>query len=193
MAPYALFFMFNNLDRSIVSSKSAQFWIDLLGVCGFGISDIHVAVLRVSGLVPRVDIALAWGLLVGLLPIILRLSLQHLVTHGKFVEEILIVGTGDLPAKLHRELGRGLCRSKGNTQVLSLSESLADRGGAIDLTELNELVVRDQISRVVIAELNAQSRERLAAALLDSRLRAYKSTTPSISMRSSVRRSGLKP
>ena len=55
--------------------------------------------------------------------------------------------------------------------MLSPFEGLADRGSAVDLAGLNELVARDQISRVVIAELNAQSRERLAAALLDSRLR----------------------
>src|ERR1035438_383498 len=36
------------------------------------------------------------------------------------------------------------------------------------------MVERDRISRVVIAELSPQSRERLAAALLDSRLRGLR-------------------
>lgn len=102
---------------------------------------------------------------------VLRLSLQRLIARGKFVEEILIVGTGDLPAKLHRVLVRGVSHSKRNTQVLSVSDGLADRRAAVYLTQLNELVARDRISRVVIADRDAQRRERLAAELLDSRLR----------------------
>src|ERR1039458_7025586 len=117
---------------------------------------------------------LAAGLVIALLPVILRPLLRRLVTRGKFVEEILIVGTGDLPAKLHRELGRGMNHSKRKPRMLSPFEGLADRGAAVDLAELNEMVERDRISRVVIAELGAQSRERLAAALLDSRLRGLR-------------------
>jgi sugar transferase (PEP-CTERM system associated) len=122
-------------------------------------------------LVPRVDIALVAALGIGLLPVILRFCLQHLATRGRFVEEILILGTGELPAKLYRALGRGAGFARQNTRTLSLAESFTDRGVAVDFTELNQLVVRDQISRVVIAELDAHSREELAAALLDSRLR----------------------
>jgi sugar transferase (PEP-CTERM system associated) len=92
------------------------------------------------------------------------------------VEEILIVGTGDLPAKLHRELGGGVVRTERHTRVLSLSESLTARGREIDLTELNDLVIRARITRVVIAELDARTRERLAATLLDSRLRGLQVT-----------------
>jgi len=164
----ALFYHINNLDRSIVSSTSSQFWLDLLESVFWGVLASAILFYVFPGLVPRVDITLTWGLLIGILPVILRPCLRHLVTHGKFVEEILIVGTGDLPAKLHRVLGRGLNRPEHNAPVC---DSLANRGTAIDLTELNGLVARDQISRVVIAELNAQSRDRLAAALLDSRLR----------------------
>jgi len=171
MASCALLFHFNNLDRSIVSSTLSQFWIDLIESVFLGFVASVALFYVFPGLMPRVDIALAAWILIGLLPVVLRLSLQRLVARGKFVEEILIVGTGDLPAKLHRALGRGMDYSKRKTQVLSLSEGLARRGAAIDLTELNQLVVRDRISRVVIAELNPQSRERLAAALLDSRLR----------------------
>jgi len=169
-----LFFHINNLDKSIVRSKPPQFWMDLMEsvVLGFLASAALFYVL--PGLLPRVDMALAAGVPIALLPVILRPLLRRLVIRGKFVEEILIVGTGDLPAKLHRELGRGMGYSKRNPQMLSPFEGLADRGSAVDLAELNELVVRDQISRVVIAERSAQSRERLAAALLDSRLRGLR-------------------
>src|ERR1035438_2265509 len=111
-------------------------------------------------LIPRVDTVIAAGLIIGLLPVMLRLALRHLAARGTFVEEILIVGTGELPAKLHRELRRGMVRSKRHTQVLSLSEGLADRGRAIELADLTDLVVRGQISRVVIAEMDSLSEER---------------------------------
>jgi exopolysaccharide biosynthesis polyprenyl glycosylphosphotransferase len=52
-----------------------------------------------------------------------------------------------------------------------MPESLTDLGAPIYLTELKELVTRDQIARVVVADLDTLSRERLASALLDSRLR----------------------
>ena len=170
----ALFFHINNLDKSIVGSKPSQFWMDLIEsvVLGFLASGLLFHVL--PGLLPRVEIALGAGLPITLLPVILRPLLRRLVARGKFVEDILIVGTGDLPAKLHRELGRGLGHSKRNPQMLSPFEGLADRGSAVDVAELDELVARDRISRVVIAELSAQGRERLAAALLDSRLRGLR-------------------
>jgi len=167
----ALFFHINNLDRSLVSSESSQFSIDLLESITLGFLASALLFHVFPGLVPRVDVALAAAVLIGLLPVNLRLFLRHQVTRGKCVEEILIVGTGDLPAKLHRALGSGVEHSRRNSRMPSLSESLANRRGAVDLAELNGLVVRDQISRVVIAELDSQNRERLAAALLDSRLR----------------------
>ena len=170
----ALFFHINNLDRSIVSSKSSQFWMDLIESVVLGSLTSALLFHVLPGLVPRVDVALAAGLPIALLPVILRPLLRNLVTRGKFVEEILIVGTGDLPAKLHRALGRGTGHAKPNPQMLSPFEGLAERGSAVDLAELHELVARDQITRVVIAELSPQSRERLAAALLDSRLRGLR-------------------
>jgi sugar transferase (PEP-CTERM system associated) len=103
--------------------------------------------------------------------VVLRLFLRHLVTCGKFGEEILIVGTGALPEKLHRVLGNGEGDPRRNMQALSISASPAERGAAIDLGELRTMVARGQIARVVIADSDTQSRERLAAELLDFRLR----------------------
>lgn len=171
IASSAFFFHVNQLDRSIVTSKSLQFCIDLIASIGLGFLSSAWLFYLFPGLVPPFGAVMLSGLLIGLLPVMIRLSLRRLTAHGKFVEEILIVGTGDLPAKLHRALIRGGGHSKHNTQVLSVSEGLADLGSAVDLTELNELVAKDRISRVVIADLDTQSRERLAAELLDSRLR----------------------
>ena len=171
VASCALFFHFNSLDKSVVSSKASKFWTDLIESLLFGVLSSALLFHLFPGLIPRVNAVIAAGLLIGLLPVVLRLSLQRLAVRGKFVEEILIVGTGDLPAKLHRELGCGAVRSNRRTQVVNLSETLMGRGRAIDLTSLGEVVARNRISRVVIAELDARNRERLAATLLDSRLR----------------------
>ena len=171
IASSVFFFHINHLDRSIVTSRSLQFCIDLIASIGLGFVASAWLFYLFPGLVPPLSAALVAALLIGVLPVVLRLSLQRLIARGKFVEEILIVGTGDLPAKLHRVLVRGVSHSKRNTQVLSVSDGLADRRAAVYLTQLNELVARDRISRVVIADRDAQRRERLAAELLDSRLR----------------------
>jgi sugar transferase (PEP-CTERM system associated) len=171
IASCLFFFHVNHIDRSIVTSKSLQLCIDVAASLGMGFLASAWLFYLVPGLVPPAGAALTAGLLIGLLPVILRLSLRHLMARGKCVEEILIVGTGDLPAKLHRVLGDGAGCSERNAHVVSVSEGLADLGAAIDLTELKELVARDQIERVVIADLDTRSRESLASALLDSRLR----------------------
>ena len=169
MFPCALFYHITNLDRTIVSSRSSQFWTDLLESVVLGSLATALLFCAFRGLVHRVDITLMWGLAIGLMPVILRISLRQMVNRGKFVEDVLIVGTGDLPGRLHRALGSGLIRSGRQAPV---PESLTNNwSAAIDLSELDGLLARDQITRVVIAELNAQSRDRLAAALMHSRLR----------------------
>jgi sugar transferase (PEP-CTERM system associated) len=171
IASCALFFHFNNVDRSLVSSDSSEFCVDHLECVFFGLLASALLFHLLPVLAPRADVAVTAALLIGLLPIILRFCLRHLVTRGKFVEQILIVGTGELPAKLHRALGRGLRHSRRNTLLPGHSENLTDRGVSVDLSELSELVAKNRISRVVIAEPDEMSRERLAAGLLDSRLR----------------------
>lgn len=166
----ALFFHVNGLDKSILSSKALNFWFDLFeSVLLGGLASALISRILPS-LSPPADLAIAATLITGLLPVILRLFLQRLVTRGRFVEEILIVGSGDLPAKLRHALGRA-GHSECHSQALSLPRSRWEQIGAVDFSELRELVARDRISRVVIAELDAQRRERLAAVLLDARLR----------------------
>ena len=174
IASCAAGFHINNLDRCIVSSRSSEFWADLLEAESLGLLVSALVFYVFPGLVPQDGRELSAALLIGLLPVILRPILRRLVARGSLVEEVLIVGTGDLPAKLHRALARGLGQSERNTLTLDLSASLTDLGVALDLTGLDELLVRHRISRVVIAEASAQSRERLAAALLEPRLRGLR-------------------
>src|SRR5208282_3766235 len=153
IVPCALFFHINNLNRSLVSSELSQFSIDLLESVTLGFLASALLFRVFPGLVPRLDTALLAAVLIGLLPLNVRLVLRYLVTHGKGVEDILIVGTGDLPAKLHRALGRSATHSGRQLEIASPPQSRTKRWGSVDLAELSELVVRDQISRVVIAEL----------------------------------------
>jgi hypothetical protein len=167
----ACFFHLNSVDRSLVSSNSSEFYIDHLECVFLGLVASALLFRVIPKLSPPIDVVLATALLIGLFPVTLRAGLRRLASRGKFVEQVLIIGTGELPAKLHRALGRCMGYSKLDTHVWSHSDGSTDRGVAVDLAELNELVVKSQVSRVVIAELDAQSRERLAAGLLDSRLR----------------------
>jgi len=171
-----LFFHLNNVDRSLVNSNSAEFYIDHLECVFLGLVASALLFRVIPKLSPPIDVVLATALLIGLFPVTLRAGLRRLASRGKFVEQVLIIGTGELPAKLHRALDRCMGYPKAGKHVLRHSDSSADRGVAVDLAELNELVVKNQVSRVVIAELDAQSRERLAAGLLDSRLRGLQVT-----------------
>jgi sugar transferase (PEP-CTERM system associated) len=57
---------------------------------------------------------------------------------------------------------------------LRFPESLASRELTVDPARLQEIVTRERISRVVVAEQDEQNRTRLAAALVDARLRGLR-------------------
>jgi sugar transferase (PEP-CTERM system associated) len=175
IASCELLFHVNNLDRSIVSGKLLHFSIDVLESLSLGCIASALLFYIFPGLAISAEAALAGVLLAGLVPVTLRPLLRNLVAHKKFAEGILIVGTGELAEKLYRSLASGKNDWKENArsagELLEFSESPADLGLTVDFAQLNDIVVRDGISRVVVAEQDAQSREKLAAALLDRRLR----------------------
>jgi hypothetical protein len=85
------------------------------------------------------------------------------------------VGTGKLAARLYRVLasGKNHCNSNEGraSDLIDFPESPPDRGLTVDCAQLNDLLAPDRISRVIVAEQDALSRENLATALLDHRLR----------------------
>ncbi len=168
-------FHVNTLDRSIVSARPLHFSMDILGSVSLGCLAAALLFCVFPALCTSAEAALAGLLLVVLIPVTLRPLLRYLVTHKKFVEGILIVGTGDLVEKLYRALANGRNYWKETErragELLRFPESPADLGLAVDFAQLDDIVARDRISRVVVAEQDAQSREKLAAALLDRRLR----------------------
>ena len=169
----ALFFHTNNLDRFLINSETPQFRVDLIESVSMGLLTAALLFRLFPRVVPHTRSALLAALLIGILPFVLRMVFRQLVTRGKCVQEILIVGTGDLAAKLFRTLG-SIEPSSRRQSAPSLLPNPLDRSIPVDFTGLAELVVRNSISTVVVAEVGAETRERLAAALLDSRLRGIR-------------------
>ncbi|HXI41149.1 MAG TPA: exopolysaccharide biosynthesis polyprenyl glycosylphosphotransferase [Bryobacteraceae bacterium] len=178
VASCELLFHVNNLDRSTVSARLPHFSIDVLESVSLACLASALLFYIFPVLAASNGAALAAVLSVGLLPVILRPFLRYLVTHKRFAEGILIVGTGELAGKLYRAMANGGNYWKENQhragELLEFPESHADAGTSVDFAELNDILVRDRISRVIVAEQDAQSREKLAAALLDRRLRGLK-------------------
>jgi sugar transferase (PEP-CTERM system associated) len=183
IAACAVFFHMRSLDRSIVGSNVLRFWSDVLGGVAFGLA-ASVGIFRlVSLFLPSSSLAgfgsdltpaLAGALAAGLLPVFLRPVFKEMVKRKKLVERILIVGTGDLAGKLYRALVRGTTdddtvylKELRPTEILDF----ADREPSLDPARLHEVIARERISRVILAEQDSQSRTKLAGALLDLRLR----------------------
>ncbi len=175
LAACGVFFHLNNLDKFIVSSKFVAFSIDVLESVALGFMAAELLFYLFPVLAPSTGVALTGALLAGLLPVVLRSFLGYLVSHQILVEGILIVGTGYLAGKLYGALAndRGHCKvTAGRAHgLLDFPESPTDRGVPVDFAQLHDMVVRGRISRVIVAESDAPSRKKLAAALLDPRLR----------------------
>jgi exopolysaccharide biosynthesis polyprenyl glycosylphosphotransferase len=126
-------------------------------------------------LAPSVALVLAGIVLAGLLPAGLRPILRYLVTREKLVEGIVIIGTGVLVGKLHQALvagnGRGKRKGVRNSRLLDFPGGPTDRKLTVDIVQLNEMLARARVSRVIVADQDPHSRGLLAAALVDHRLR----------------------
>jgi exopolysaccharide biosynthesis polyprenyl glycosylphosphotransferase len=160
------------VDRSIVHSSRARFWRDLgEALCwgtGAGMLILHFFPILGSGTAA----ALAGLPPAALLPVFMRPVLRHLTVRRKLVESMLIVGNGRLAEKLHQALA--VCHATPGQQrtsgLLHFPGSLAESGCLTDFSQLPEILRRERISRVIVAEEDPQSRTRLAAALVAPRL-----------------------
>jgi sugar transferase (PEP-CTERM system associated) len=178
------FFHAKMLDRSIITSTLRHFWIDVLEAVSFGTLASVLLFYLFPPLAHGIS-AVAGIVLAVLLPVMLRPILKQLISHKKLVEDILIVGTGDLVGKLYRDLADCAAPLENDSEttqrrvsgVLMFPETLGDiTPTTIDLAQLNEMVERGGVSRVVIAEQNPQTRNKLAAVLMDPRMRGLEVT-----------------
>jgi hypothetical protein len=162
------------LDRSIVGSSKARFRRDLAeALCwgaGAGILILHVFPMLGSG----TEAALAGLPPAALLPVVLRPVLRQLTVRKRFVESMLIVGNGKLAEKLHRVLAttnNSAPEPQRTSGVLRFpGSSLAESGCVTDFSQLLDILRRERISRVILAEEDTQSRAGLAATLVAPRL-----------------------
>jgi hypothetical protein len=168
------FFHVKMLDRSIITSTLPQFWIDVLEAVSFGIFAFVLLLYLFPSLSRGIDGVVVGVVMAVLLPAALRPILKQLIGRKKLVEEVLIVGTGDLVGKLYRDLANGAAplQRQSASGVLIFPESLGDTPSTtIGLGRLDEIVKRGGVSRVVIAEQDSQTRNKLAVALINPRMR----------------------
>jgi sugar transferase (PEP-CTERM system associated) len=173
-------FHMNGLDESILSSKLRDLLIGILKCVAFGFLLSEALFLTWPAVAPGTA-GLGVGVLIsGLFPLVLRPLLQCLVARRKLVEGILIVGTGELAGKLYTALVNERRGSRPKESCagapLEFPPSGATARMTADCTQLAELVARERISRVIVAERNPQRKTELAAALLDCRLRGLRIT-----------------
>jgi len=175
IAACGIFFHIKNVDKSIVSFKYSHFLVDVSVSVVLGICASAGLFYMLPLVAPQATTLVATAAAAAIFPLALRPILLYLINHNMLVEGILVVGTGDLARKLYRLVAndRGFARKKEEIGTRSLDdlEGVADPGIAIDFARLNEILVRDRISRVIVAEQDTQARKTLVAALLHPRLR----------------------
>jgi exopolysaccharide biosynthesis polyprenyl glycosylphosphotransferase len=169
----AVAFHVKALDRSIIQFNAAGFWRDFGQALCWGTCAGVLVLNAFPSPRLRTDAYFAGLLLAGLLPVVLRPVLRHLIDDERLVEGMLIVGSGELAAKLHEALAaRGSpSRPHGTSALLRFPEFPTEAGDTTDFSRLPDILRRDRISRVIVAEQNAQNRARLASTLVAPRLR----------------------
>ena len=175
IAACGIFFHIQAVDKSVISFRYSHFLRDVAVSVVLGMGACALLFYSFSSLAPPAGTMVAAAAIAAIFPLALRPVLLYLINHKKLVEGILVVGTGELARRLYHLLAndRGFARRREEIgrRFLDDPEGVADPGVAIDFARLNEIVVRDRISQVVVAEQDEQARKTLAAALLDPRLR----------------------
>ena len=95
----------------------------------------------------------AW-ILSALLVVGLRLVIHSLIRNHKMLHTLLILGSDELTEQLYKEL--------------------SSIGAGLDSRELQEMAVREHVSRIVVADPRIDSHDDLTASLIDSKLRGLK-------------------
>ncbi len=158
-------FSLKALDKSLVDRPSARFWGDLTEALAWaasaGVLLLYVVHTMYSGTRAAMGLFIA-----ALLPVVLRPVFAALVARQKLVEDMLIVGNGKLAEKLQQVLEAdaisGQQHKRGSLRLAS---------GVTDFSQLSAVVQQEHISRVIVAEQDAQIRADLADVLVTPRLR----------------------
>ncbi len=171
---------FNGLHTVIVAPNFRRFVTKIMVSLVTGLMLTVPLFLVFPSLFPGLATASAAVIFSALLLFALRPLLYWMIKHKKFVEGLMVLGTGEVARKFHNELRNG-SNTEANRHLdasalfaydsSNSAETFEDSGEMIVYNELPEITHRDRISRIVVAEPNAQSSEGLAVALLDCKLR----------------------
>jgi len=169
----------NGFERFVVDPDFRRFVARTVGSLMMGLFLTLPVFLLYPTYFPGYKGALTAVLFSALLLFGFRPLMHWLIRRRKFVEGLLIVGTGDLARKVYKEL----TSTAGNERhplhedrMLVLAdrsdcpEPFEDSGELIGFNQLREVMVKDRISRIVVAEPAAHNSEDLAVALLDCKL-----------------------
>ena len=171
---------FNGLHTTIAAPRFSVFFDKALGSLLIGALMPVPLFLIFPNLFPGYLGAVTAFSLSAILVFGLRPLLQWMIRHKRFVEGLLVLGTGDQARKFYREL-TPCFNSEANSPPDSSDcfshnhgdcpEPFEDFGETIVSNELPQVTLRDRIQRIVVTEPGAQNSEDLAIALLDCKLR----------------------
>jgi exopolysaccharide biosynthesis polyprenyl glycosylphosphotransferase len=127
--------------------------------------------LLVPDLSPGYAAPVAVAALSAALLLAVRALLPRLFSRRDLLDGVLIVGRGDLAAKLCLDLLDGDGGAERSVRVAELGAAGRERRGSpLDAAELRRLVEAEGISRIVVVEPDAEARKRMNPALLECRL-----------------------
>lgn len=167
-----LCFYLGRLDRLIVDASFKLLLVRTLKALGAGLILAELFFYLFPQLSPGYRQALAAALLSALLILVLR-PLLLVSGHRRTGERILILGREELAAKLQRELANGVRPHEiAELTTASAAEQQPTDGDVRSAPDrLREAILRQGVSRIVLAAPDARDRHELAAALVECRLR----------------------
>jgi len=173
LAAFQVFLYVNGLDQRLAEAAARPFARRLLTSLGGAALVSGLAYSVRPQLSPGPGQAIRLLALAALIVLLSRWLLRLLVKRNRMVENLLIVGTGDVGRKFYAELQQprqGTPQAAdGNSQ--SAAAAAAEAGFLLYSSELREWVHSHGVTRVVVAEPDAIRAAELAEALLDCKLR----------------------
>jgi sugar transferase (PEP-CTERM system associated) len=162
-------------EATLMGDDYSRFLSEVLAALGIGLIVAVILFWMFPQLFPgpTVGLAAVAGSVLGLL--FFRPFLRWLFRRKKFVEGLLVLGSGEMASKFYRELAKGPefpVRRNGHSHLLHASiAAVPDEAGiAVSFEQLRQMTEQG-VSRIVVAEPNVHSSQALAAAIVDCKLR----------------------
>ena len=160
------------LDRSILNSSFLYFVSDIIVAAVVG-ALLSVALFRLFPVLSlTADAWLLSAAVAGMLPIGLRGILGRIATRSGLTERILIVGDSDFARKLYRAIAAEQDSHDGKSSAVSAL--VEDRAVPVDAEKVRNVLLRDNVSRLIVAERDESRRRLLFGTLLDLRMRGLR-------------------